>query len=275
MGLSAYREYETAYKLLSQSAANGRVAGAYIIEGDNLTDKMGLALNFAKAIMCTEKPGEACDFCNICRKVDHGNYEDIYIIGREDRKSIGVELIRGISEKIKTKPIGLGNRNIVIIDDGDYMTVQAQNVLLKTLEEPPEGTLIIILSENTENLITTIKSRCITVRLYNFRESQDVDGFEALAEKTIEWVQMREPFFRTVENLKKKIKSEKDGMAFLDGMEKVIGRYIMSNDSRYIDREKAKAIIKYVEEAKKDIRYNVGYKYAIKNLIIKIGLDKD
>ena len=277
MALSQYSEYENAYRLLTKSALSGRVAGAYIIEGDNLTDKRGLAMNFAKAIMCKEEPGQGCDGCVLCKKIDHGNYEDIYVIDREKRKSIGVQQIRDIWEMIITKPIGEGNRNIIIIEDGDLMTRQAQNVLLKTLEESPEGTVIIILSENTDNLITTIKSRCIAVRLYSFRHEDSQEGFFAVAEKVMQMTMDREPFFKISNYLAKKVKDDGDAVAFLDGLEKIVGKQMIQRNTigRAENMERYNNIIKYAEEAKRDIRYNVGHKYALRNLMLKTGMEYD
>ena len=145
------------------SVTAGNVFHAYIIEGDTCVDKVAFAKDMLKAIMCRENPGMGCEECIDCRKIAHDNYEDLYFI-ESDGLSVKDEAVFQLQEKLKLRPSG-GNRNLAIIKDADTMTVRAQNRLLKTLEEPTPGTVIILLSENRDNLLETIRSRCVAYRL--------------------------------------------------------------------------------------------------------------
>ena len=169
MGLRAYGKYGDAGDKLSQAIRTGRISHAYIIEGDHNVDKLGFAMEFVKALLCPEDPGEGCGLCSTCRRVENGNYEDLYLVqpDRDDKKatlSIKDADIEELQANLKMKPTG-GDRNIAIIDGCDGMTPRAQNRFLKTLEEPAPGTVILLLSENMENLLPTIRSRCVHYRL--------------------------------------------------------------------------------------------------------------
>ena len=93
---------------------------------------------------------------------DLSNHPDFMLIQPEDGKSIKIEQIRYLQEKIAEKPI-VSNKKVYIINDSDSMTVEAQNCLLKTLEEPPEYAIIILVLSNENKLLTTIKSRCTKI----------------------------------------------------------------------------------------------------------------
>ena len=146
MTLSKYQLNQKLIDRISSSIISVRVFHAYIIEGDALADKVGFAKEFCKAIICKEKPGLGCDNCLDCRKMDHDNFEDLYFI-ESDGMSVKDEQISNLQANLKKKPIG--SRNMAIIKDADTMTVRAQNRLLKTLEEPFAGTVIILLSEKS------------------------------------------------------------------------------------------------------------------------------
>ena len=134
MSLRDYNEYKRLIERISKAIINANVSHAYIIEGDSCIDKEAFAKDFIKAILCLEEPGFGCDRCVNCRKIDHDNYEDMYIL-RADELSLKDAAVSGLQENLKNKP-SAGNRNIAIIEGADSMTPRAQNRLLKTLEEP-------------------------------------------------------------------------------------------------------------------------------------------
>ncbi len=267
MSLSKYKENRKLIDRISASVAAGRVFHAYIIEGDSLSDKEGFAKEFCKAIMCLEEPGVACDYCVNCRKFDHDNYEDFYLI-EPDGMSVKVKQIEDLQDELKKKPVG--SRHLVVIKDADSMVVAAQNKLLKTLEEPFPGTVIMLLSENRENLLETIRSRCVLYRLEDAME--DSKGKE-IAEVLFDALSEDKNFFELKQILSAKVKSREDAVSLLDGLERIYEKLLTWEDQRrkIYRKEEIFNAIEYIEEARRDLHMKVNYQYALKNLIIKIG----
>ncbi|MDF2674202.1 MAG: family ATPase [Clostridiales bacterium] len=141
---------------------NDKVSHAYILTGPEGIGKSIMAMFMASTILCkgTNKP---CGDCNPCIKISHGNHPDVKLISPKGR-SIGVDNIRDLIDEIYTKPYE-GDKKIVIIKNSDSITVQGQNAILKTLEEPSKDTTIIMLAENINAILPTIQSRCQILRL--------------------------------------------------------------------------------------------------------------
>ncbi|MFQ9893209.1 MAG: hypothetical protein ACLRWH_08615 [Emergencia sp.] len=268
MSLKDYGQYGKLIEKISSAIENGNVSHAYIIEGDSCIDKEKFARDFTKAVLCKEAPGIGCDQCVNCRKIDHDNYEDMYF-ARSDELSLKDAEIAGLQEKLKNRPTA-GLRNIAVIEGADTMTVRAQNRLLKTLEEPNPGTILFLLSENTENLLPTINSRCITYRLGNFLNAE-VEMDLGFAEELMGMVIEHAYFCDLKTKLDKNIKDRKDAFALLDGLERLFRQYLTGQRQVSIRKEKLILYVNYVEEARRDLLVNVNYKYAIRNLILKIG----
>lgn len=268
MSLRDFDEFGNLVERLQKVILNGSVSHAYIIEGDTCIDKKRFAKDFVKAVLCREDPGIGCDECVLCRKIEHDNYEDLYHIKADDL-SVKDAQVSWLQEQLKTKPSG-GMRNIAIIEDADSMTVRAQNRLLKTLEEPNPGTILFLLSENTENLLPTITSRCIIYRLSNFSVSgQNVDL--GLAEEVMQMIIEGAYFCDLKDKLTKGVKDKKDAFALLDGLERLFREYLIRDSVGAFRKERVIENVKYVEEARRDLLANVNYKYAIRNLILNIG----
>ena len=159
---------------------------------------------------------------------------------------------------------------MAIIANADTMTVRAQNRLLKTLEEPQGNTVILLLSENKENLLQTIRSRCISYRLGGFRT--DEGGFEG-ANEIVNALLENEKFFYLKKTLPGYVKSREDAFKLLDGMEIIYRNFVIGDDERgrLVRSEDVFSYIELIEEARRDIIANVNYNYAIKDMIIKIG----
>ncbi|MEY8366236.1 hypothetical protein AALA22_11415 [Anaerovoracaceae bacterium 41-7] len=268
MSLREYKEFGRLPERISRAISCGNVSHAYIIEGDSCVDKRKFAKDFVKAILCSLEPGFGCDQCVVCRKIDHDNYEDLYAAQADDF-SVKDAAISALQEKLKNKPSG-GMRNIAIIEDADTMTVRAQNRLLKTLEEPNDGTVIVLLSENTENLLQTITSRCIIYRLGNFINSNENSNLSG-AEEIMEMIFAGAYFCDIKDRLGKIVKDRKEAFQLLDGLERLYRRYLTADGPQAVRKEKLIAKIKYIEEARRDLLANVNYKYAIRNLILKLG----
>lgn len=256
-------------KRLEQVIRDDRVSHAYILEGDHCIDKKAFAESFVKGILCPKHLGENCGECSICEKVDHGNYEDLFYVQAEG-SSIKDASILQVQDRLKTMPFG--TRNVVIVEDADTMTQRAQNRLLKTLEEPPGRTVILLLSENIENLVPTIQSRCVKYRL-NYFGSSGYDSMLESAEELVRLLQERAPFYRMKEACDKTTKHREDAEAFLDSLQ-VVYRNLLLKKGEAIsvlkDDEIAVAIHE-IEAARKQIRQGVALPYAIRNLMLKIG----
>lgn len=267
-----FKEHENNVNLITRLdnvVKDDKISHAYIFEGSGCIDKKAFAESFIKGILCSKNLGENCGSCSICSKVDHDNHEDIIYISGEGGSIKDADIIE-MQEKLKTKPFG--DRNIVIISDSDTMTLRAQNRLLKTLEEPPGKAVIILLSENIENLVQTIQSRCVKYRI-NYFGSENYDFMMDKASKVAEMTLSRQPFYKVKKAVDDIIGSNEDAAAFLDGLQ-VVYRNILIEKTKGISLYKNDEIINNihaVETARKQIKEGVSSAYAMKNLLLKIG----
>ena len=140
------------------------VRHAYIFEGEKGVGTYEAARLFAAAMVCENTQNAPCGTCPACIMAAAGTHPDIYIIKPPDgKKNISVDMVRGIVTDAYTKPYE-SRKKVYIIAYGDDMNEQAQNAFLKVLEEPPEYAAFIILAENHETLLQTVRSRCIQIR---------------------------------------------------------------------------------------------------------------
>jgi len=149
---------DKAINILERTIQRGRIASSYLFAGEPGIGKKCTAVTLAKALNCLTSPGAACDECPSCRKIDSGIHPDFLLISPESGQ-IRVEEIRAIDEMLSLKAFE-GRYKIVIVDDADTMNQYAANAFLKTLEEPPADSLIILVSSNPGRLPDTIRSRC-------------------------------------------------------------------------------------------------------------------
>lgn len=148
---------DIAKQMLQNGLRNQKISHAYLFSGPAGSGQMKMANSFAKALVCIHKGDEACGECIQCRKMEHGNHPDFHVI-EPDGSSIKIEQIRDI-QRIFSYRSESGNRKIYIIKDADKMTIQASNSLLKFLEEPPAPAVAILLTENAQSVLPTIRSR--------------------------------------------------------------------------------------------------------------------
>ncbi len=158
-------------KNLKSAVFYNKISHAYIIDAPKGSGKKLIANSFAKAIQCENLKGnlendvESCGYCTSCRTFDAGYHTDIIYVNASKSKVIGVDDIREqIGKNIELKPYKYQYK-IFIVNNADTMTIQAQNALLKTIEEPPEYGVFILLSENYNNFLPTILSRCVLLKL--------------------------------------------------------------------------------------------------------------
>ena len=150
---------------IRSAVENDQVSHAYILNGERGAGKKLLANLFAATLLCEKGGPDPCNNCHSCRQAESGNHPDIIRVTHEKPNSISVDDIRGqVNNTIMIKPYQ-GPYKVYIVDHADMMTPQAQNALLKTIEEPPQYAVIMLLVENAEILLPTINSRCVMLRL--------------------------------------------------------------------------------------------------------------
>lgn len=144
---------------------NQKVSHAYILTGEAGMGRKSLAHAFALALLCEKGKKEPCMQCHACKQVLSGNHPDLIHVIHEKPNSIGVDDIREqINDTIMVRPYS-SYYKIYIVDDAEKMTQQAQNALLKTIEEPPSYAIILLLTTNQEAFLPTILSRCVQLKL--------------------------------------------------------------------------------------------------------------
>lgn len=156
---------------LKNAVKMDKVSHAYILNGEDGSGKNMIAKAFAQALLCEKGGEEGCGECHFCKQLESGNNPDCIYVKHEKPASIGVDDVRtALVEDIQIKPYN-GKYKVYIIDEAEKMTPQAQNAILKTIEEPPEYSVIIFLTNNVEIFLPTIISRCIIFNLKPLRES--------------------------------------------------------------------------------------------------------
>ena len=178
---------ENAVAILRNALRNGRLAHAYLFLGPEGVGKILTALTLAKAMNCQSPPeeGDSCEKCPSCLKVNSSNHTDVILLEPEG-EVIKIEQIRDLQRRLRYRPLE-GGRRVCIIDSADKMNAPASNALLKALEEPPDGTHLILATSRPHLLLPTILSRCQWVKFRPLTSSQVVqilqDGHSLGAEK--------------------------------------------------------------------------------------------
>ncbi len=154
-----------AIKILQGTIKKERIPSAILMYGQKGVGKRLTAINYAKAINCySAEDFDCCDKCLSCRKIEGGVHPDIHFVEATDGE-IKIDAIRKIEEFLSLKPFE-GKKKVVIIDDAERMNANAFNAQLKTLEEPPPNSLLILITSNEDALPLTIRSRCIQIPFY-------------------------------------------------------------------------------------------------------------
>ena len=156
---------------IRNAVLNDKVSHAYILNGERGSGKKLLANLFAMTLLCEQGGPDPCNQCHSCKQAESGNHPDIIRVTHEKPNSISVDDIRTqVNNTVDIKPYQ-GPYKVYIIPQADLMTPQAQNALLKTIEEPPEYAVFLLLTENAETLLATINSRCVMLKLRNIKDT--------------------------------------------------------------------------------------------------------
>lgn len=284
---------EEAKKILENTIKTQNISHSYMFIGQDGIGKFMIAKEFAKAILCQgeQKP---CNTCESCIKFNGENNPDIQIIDEIEEKSIKTETIKEMVKGVYEKPIE-GSRKVYIINDSQKMTKEAQNSLLKTLEEPPEYVVIILITENENLLLNTIKSRCTKIKFNPLKDNEIIKilkekyDYKEVTENMLEIAggsvtqalsaQGKEETFNEI----KTIFSNLEKINIIDLLNK---KDLVFKDKDYIYEildyiniilfNKIKENIKYtncikiVEETKDRLKKNSNYDMTIDNLLLKV-----
>jgi DNA polymerase III subunit delta' len=169
MSFAEFPEQEQVVQLLQRSLERGRLSHAYLFSGANLGELEGVARALAKTLNCGQPfrragaafPSDSCDRCPSCRKIDEDNHPDLQWVRPESKsRIITIDQMRELIQTISLKPNEAAWKVAVIVA-ADRLNVQAANAFLKTLEEPPANSVILLLSTEPERILETVRSRCL------------------------------------------------------------------------------------------------------------------
>lgn len=268
-----------------------KLSHSYLFIGTDGIGKKLIAKEFAKMILCNESKFY-CNKCKSCIEFDTNNNSDFFLI-KPDGANIKIDQIRKMQKKIWEAPV-VSNKKVYILDNADLMTKEAQNCILKTLEEPPNSVIIILIGSREDKFLTTIKSRCTILKFQNISDMQikqyikevyNVNLLDKIigisqgsigkAEKFKDKQELYSNIFDILDNA--------ENMDLIDFLKKASLIY-QSQDDKYdildciniILFNKSKENIKYincidfVEEAKNRLSLYANYNMCVDNLLFRI-----
>jgi DNA polymerase-3 subunit delta' len=166
MGFESFAGNRKILERLRRKLREGRFPHGLIFSGPEGIGKRTCALMIAKALNCTKAlPGDFCDECSSCRKINSGAHPDVTMVSVEDEATqIKIAQVRRLLHMLEFHPLE-GRNKVFVIDPAGLLNPEAANALLKGLEEPPANTFFILITLNVHELLLTIRSRC---QVYNF-----------------------------------------------------------------------------------------------------------
>lgn len=278
---------ETLKKILESK----KIANSYMLIGEDSIGKLLFAKEFAKVILCSSN--DACNTCKSCLEFDNLNNPDFNIVVPEG-KIIRIDQIRELTKKVYEKPI-ISSKKVYIIDDSNLMNKEAQNALLKTLEEPPEYVTIILVASNESMFLPTIKSRCTKI-LFNKLSNEELKN---ILIKEFNWNNVSDFILKVASGSVKKaleLKEKEDEYKKVDkiftNLEKFdITDLFMQKEEIFKEKDETENILNYInlllfESINKNIKYancmkiientkdrlnkNCNYDMTIDNLLLTI-----
>ena len=278
-------------ELLNTIIKQNKFLHSYMFVGQSGIGKMLYAKEFSKRAMCLNRE-EICNKCKSCLEFDNNNHPDFFVI-EPDGNSIKIEQIRELTNKIIEKPI-VSEKKIYIINNAYLMTREAQNCLLKTLEEPPEFAIIILIVENEGNILNTIKSRC--TKIY-FENISDIE-MKKLLEKKYGTLNLSDNMLKSFNGSMEKATKIMENKEFYNKIENIFSNIektsrinLLNNDEIYKNKENIDEILDYiniifwnklqenqkyinclniVQEARNRLARNAYFDMTIDNMLIKI-----
>lgn len=166
------KSYSFAGQVLKGQIANKRPASTYLLSGGNEKEREDFAVLASKAFNCLRNLAfEFCE-CESCVKIDKKNHPDVLFINSDKESSIKIEDARNLKEWVSLKPYE-GKMKVAIFYQADSLTRDAQNALLKTLEEPPANSVFLLIAQNKSSLLETIVSRAFEIRFSRLGNSSE------------------------------------------------------------------------------------------------------
>lgn len=251
-------------KLLKDAIKNEKVVNGYLFSGNGKTQHANLAKQFAKKILCLEKDKEDNCFCKSCIRFEDDNHPDYYEIKNEKTESIKIDEIRKMQEKMIEKPI-TSFQKVYIIYYAENMTKEAQNCLLKTLEEPPKFVTIILVVDNENRILPTIKSRCTKIA-FTEENQEDFTVEEKLRYEALEKIFAHVEDYSSLDLLGKIdiLYQEKENIIEnLEWINMILLKKAKENPD-YL------TYIGHVEETKQKLNVNSNFEMSIDSMILKI-----
>jgi len=273
---------------LANNIKQNNILHSYLFLGTEGIGKLLIAKEFAKNILCLGEKSKTCT-CKSCTCFNGKNHPDFYSIN-ENGENIKIDEIRSITEKVIEKPI-VSEKKVYIINNCDKMTKEAQNCLLKTLEEPPEFAIIILISSNENLILNTIKSRCMTIKFKNIEDKELLD----YAKNVLEYDTVSENLLKSFDGSIGKALKLKDNKEKYDNIDALIlslnqkdlvdimldAKIIYDKDniydildyiivclySNYKHNEKYIDCIKHVNKCSERLRVNSNFDMSIDNML--------
>lgn len=281
---------------LNKIASSNNTVHSYMFEGIEGIGKSIFAKEFAKMLLCIGKSKTDCDGCKSCIEFNNDNNPDFMQI-KPDGKTIKIEQIRQMQEKILEKPI-VSDKKVYIIDDADLMTIEAQNCLLKTLEEPPKYAIIILVLSNESKILNTVKSRCMRIMFQKIKNEELKNyaarefGEDVITESMIEnsigsiskLIKIKDNFeeYEKLEELAKRLQEDNildiinnadvlyKNKEKIDDMLDYMTTIFYNSFIRDTRNERFINVIKIIEEAKRRLKANSNFDMSIDHLIFEI-----
>ena len=171
MRLGAVRGHATVRRLLARAVARDRLPPSLVLSGPDGVGKRQVGVGLAELLNCEAVSGpggsagvpESCGACRTCRRIARGVHADVIVVAPGDSGAIKVDAVRGVVGQAGFRPFE-GRRRVVIVDDADRLVPEAQNALLKTLEEPPPASVFLLVTHRPHLLLPTVRSRCPEIR---------------------------------------------------------------------------------------------------------------
>lgn len=279
-------------QLLINSVNAKKTSHSYLFIGTEGIGKSLIAKEFAKMVLCTNEE-KYCQKCKSCIEFDTNNNPDFKII-EPDGNSLKIEQIREFQNKVSEKPI-ISDRKVYIINDSDKMTQEAQNCLLKTLEEPPEFVTIILIGSNENAFLSTIKSRCMIIHFdkisnediekylqenYQIKINSKImiDGFQGSLGKAIQLKEKQEIYEKIEQiiyslenrdkidilNMSEAIYKNKDEKFDILDYMNIVCIHLAIKSNKYAN------CIKIIEETKMRLKSNSNYDMSIDNMLLNL-----
>lgn len=253
-------------KVLKSTLMNKNIVHSYLFYGADGIGKKIFAKEFAKMILCNGEEIKPCNNCKSCIEFDSNNNPDFFLI-EPDGNSIKIDQIRQMQKSVLEKPIE-SSKKVYIIDNCHLMTKEAQNCMLKTLEEPQEYIVIILISSNENSILPTVKSRC--TKIY-FKELDDSEIFKYIG-KNYEGTLLENDLIKLcsgsiakadfIVNKVQLLNQIKDFILAIERTNKLV--FMQKNQLLYDNKEDINLILDYIyillfEQAKKNNRNTNGY----------------